>query len=179
MAKTDKKLVKRLKLLIASIAPAIFLIGYNIGSGSVTAAASAGANVVSIDNYSSITFDDIMAPFYTNISNIRDLGLINKIRLIEGNTKNYENYELKSDILFIDGDHSYEGVKADYEHWIHTLKEGGSLLFHDSCKARENATIREDVARFMKEIPYKLVKQVGSLSHFIKEVENGKETKWI
>ena len=45
MAKTDKKLVKRLKLLIASITPAIFLIALNVGSGSVTTAASAGANV--------------------------------------------------------------------------------------------------------------------------------------
>lgn len=35
------------------------------------------------------------------------------------------------DVLFIDGDHSYEGCKADIEAWYPYMKEGGVMLFHD------------------------------------------------
>ena len=35
------------------------------------------------------------------------------------------------DLLFIDGDHSYEGVKADWEAYKDFLKPGSIVLFHD------------------------------------------------
>ena len=35
------------------------------------------------------------------------------------------------DLLFIDGDHSYEGVKADWEVYRHILKPGSIIAFHD------------------------------------------------
>ena len=35
------------------------------------------------------------------------------------------------DLLFIDGDHSYEGVKNDTLSWEPKVKEGGTILFHD------------------------------------------------
>lgn len=35
------------------------------------------------------------------------------------------------DILLIDGDHSYEGVKEDYLKWEPFVKEGGIILMHD------------------------------------------------
>lgn len=35
------------------------------------------------------------------------------------------------DVLFIDGDHSYEGVKADFELWHHLVRPGGLVIFHD------------------------------------------------
>ncbi len=34
-------------------------------------------------------------------------------------------------LIFIDGDHSYEGVKADVESWLPKLKDGGIVVFHD------------------------------------------------
>ena len=37
----------------------------------------------------------------------------------------------KVDILFIDGDHTYEGVKKDFEMYSPLVKEGGLILFHD------------------------------------------------
>lgn len=36
------------------------------------------------------------------------------------------------DVLFIDGDHSYEGVFADYERHSQSVKDGGVILFHDA-----------------------------------------------
>jgi predicted O-methyltransferase YrrM len=35
------------------------------------------------------------------------------------------------DVLFIDGDHSYEGCKADIDAWFPFVKEGGVIMFHD------------------------------------------------
>jgi len=35
------------------------------------------------------------------------------------------------DLLFIDGDHQYEGVLRDYREWSPHIKAGGVLAFHD------------------------------------------------
>lgn len=37
----------------------------------------------------------------------------------------------KFDFIFIDGDHTYDGVKLDYENFSPALKEGGIIAFHD------------------------------------------------
>lgn len=37
----------------------------------------------------------------------------------------------KLDFLFIDGDHHYEGVKADYEMYSRYVRKGGIIAFHD------------------------------------------------
>lgn len=37
----------------------------------------------------------------------------------------------KLDLLFIDGDHSYEGVKADYRDYRALVRRGGLIAFHD------------------------------------------------
>ena len=35
------------------------------------------------------------------------------------------------DLVFIDGDHSYEGVKRDIEAWLPKIKKGGWISGHD------------------------------------------------
>jgi len=37
----------------------------------------------------------------------------------------------KVDVIFIDGDHTYEGCKADIDNWYPQMAEGGVMLFHD------------------------------------------------
>jgi predicted O-methyltransferase YrrM len=36
------------------------------------------------------------------------------------------------DLVFIDGDHSYEGAKADLENWGRRVRPGGRVLVHDA-----------------------------------------------
>jgi hypothetical protein len=40
------------------------------------------------------------------------------------------------DYIFIDGDHSYEAVKQDFEDWYPKLSKGGVVAFHDSTMWR-------------------------------------------
>ena len=42
-----------------------------------------------------------------------------------------QNLNLKYDFVFIDGDHSYAGVKRDYESILPFLSENGVMVFHD------------------------------------------------
>jgi len=62
-----------------------------------------------------------------------------QLYLIKSNSHHYTTLEkvksiLKSnkvDFLFIDGDHSYQGVKQDYEMYSPLVKKGGLIAFHD------------------------------------------------
>jgi cephalosporin hydroxylase len=40
---------------------------------------------------------------------------------------------LKFDLIIIDGDHTYEGVKADVENYLPYLADDGIVMFHDSA----------------------------------------------
>ena len=43
----------------------------------------------------------------------------------------------KLDLLFIDGDHGYEGVKADFQLYSPWVRPGGLVVFHDIVPAAE------------------------------------------
>ena len=51
------------------------------------------------------------------------------------------------DFLFIDGDHTYEGVKKDYEDYKKYVKDGGWIGFHDikNTEFHRNANCRVDL----------------------------------
>jgi hypothetical protein len=57
----------------------------------------------------------------------------------------------KLDLLFIDGDHTYEGVKADYELYSRFVRPGGVIAFHDIQPGYEAAGV--EVSRFWREYP--------------------------
>jgi hypothetical protein len=42
-----------------------------------------------------------------------------------------KNWESKISLLFIDGNHTYEGVKADIYAWLPHMKDDGIIFFHD------------------------------------------------
>ena len=54
------------------------------------------------------------------------------------------------DFLFIDGDHTYEGVKKDFEMYSLLVKEGGIIAFHDIAEHPPEKNC--DVRRFWEEI---------------------------
>ena len=62
------------------------------------------------------------------------------------------------DFLFIDGDHTYEGVRQDFDLYSPLVREGGLIAFHDITPAAADGSVEGprllvgDVPRFWREI---------------------------
>jgi predicted O-methyltransferase YrrM len=68
---------------------------------------------------------------------LRDAGLWDdQVQQIHGDSKEFGSNWLGDpvDMVFVDGDHSYEGCAGDIEAWIPNLKPGGLLAVHDFNK---------------------------------------------
>lgn len=75
------------------------------------------------------------------------------------------NWEFPIGMIFIDGDHSYEGVKFDYEKFKKNIVTGGKILFHDS--------IMPEIKQFLDELELnsnelKFLKDVGTMKIYEK-----------
>jgi len=77
--------------------------------------------------------------------------------------------DIKIDFLFIDGDHTYEGVKKDFDLYSTILSDNGLICIHDTDKRFENELIISEDA---KKDYYKF----DGPSILIKEIE--KDPKW-
>lgn len=71
--------------------------------------------------------------------------------------------DIKIDFLFIDGDHSYEGVKLDFDLYSTILSDKGVIMIHDTDESYEETLIisedeRKDYHRF--DGPSKLIKEL-------------------
>ena len=62
------------------------------------------------------------------------------------------------DLLFVDADHSYEAVKVDLEAWVHRLRAGAVVVFHDYGWAA-------GVQRAVQELIVPIELHPGSLVH--------------
>lgn len=56
------------------------------------------------------------------------------------------------DFLFIDGDHSYEGLRADWESWSPLLAPSGIVALHDSCSSATRQLDEAGSVRFAREV---------------------------
>jgi cephalosporin hydroxylase len=61
-----------------------------------------------------------------------------------------ENEQL--DFLFIDGDHTLEGVTKDYEMYKHLVKPGGWIAFHDINDTEHHRSLNVYVGKFWKNL---------------------------
>jgi len=62
----------------------------------------------------------------------------------------------KLDLLFIDGDHSYKGVKQDFQMYAPLVKENGIIVFHDIVKVPdENMNVNKFWNEIKTEFNYK------------------------
>jgi len=92
------------------------------------------------------------------------------VNLIISNSSNYIP-PFNLDFVFIDGDHSYAGVKNDYLNIKKYLNNDAHLLFHDAVAPRNYTTIHQPVYDFMQELNNDKnlihITDVGSIRHFI------------
>lgn len=70
-------------------------------------------------------------------------------------------------LLFIDGDHSYESARNDYESWISRVAGNGVIAFHDSVNAHWGSA--KFVAELGQSSQLTKVSTVGSITVFRKK----------
>jgi len=78
---------------------------------------------------------------------IERFGLQDKIECVIGRSEDIE-WNRSIDFLYIDGNHAYESVKADYLKFSPFMRESGVIVFHDSSKTAQHRNVRnmiEDV----------------------------------
>jgi predicted O-methyltransferase YrrM len=99
-------------------------------------------------------------------------GLAHKVHMIVGDSRSAAPPHRPLEVLFIDGDHSYDGAKADYERWSELVRPGGHMLLHDAVDTGGYGNVYPGVARLTAEIDGDWVRQpgAGSIAHFVKRV---------
>ena len=108
---------------------------------------------------------------------LKKSGLAHKVKLLVGDSHTGEARADFYDLIFIDGDHSYEGVLMDYEHWKRAVKPGGYLAFHNAAAPCPHIKTMQGPLRLAREIAarnamhYKRAPDVGSLALFIRAQE--------
>jgi len=96
-----------------------------------------------VDNYNVDKRDEYLKSLGNNVhtihGNSHEAGIKEQVKNLLG--------ESLLDFLFIDGDHTYEGVKQDYEMYKEFVKSGGWIGFHDikNTEFHRNANCRVDV----------------------------------
>jgi predicted O-methyltransferase YrrM len=130
---------------------------------------------VATDHDSVVTSIDI-APQNDELLQIalKKIGLAHKIHLLVGDSHDAETKADFYNLIFVDGDHSYEGVLKDYQHWKKAVKPGGYLLFHNAAGGRPHTATMPGPFRLAREIEardgeyYRRQPDVGSLALFIR-----------
>ena len=72
------------------------------------------------------------------------------------------------DTLFIDGDHSYEGVMLDCVSLIPRVKRFGIILFHDYNETNPDTGVFLAVNEYLATIPHKSFGKVPGSHHLLK-----------
>lgn len=91
------------------------------------------------------------------------------VHLIVGDSRTVEVDTGNVDLVFIDGDHSYEGVRNDFERFGRRVRKGGAVLFDDACGDGVFKSHDDTVGRLVGEVvegnEFILVKHVNRLAH--------------
>jgi predicted O-methyltransferase YrrM len=94
------------------------------------------------------------------------------VNLVVGDSRAAEPPTAPVRVLFIDGDHSYDGVRADWAHWGPRLEPDGHVLFHDAVDHGGIGTFVDGVVRLVSELDRDplLERQpdAGGIAHFVK-----------
>jgi predicted O-methyltransferase YrrM len=97
-------------------------------------------------------------------------GLAHKVHLLVADSRTADPPARPIEVLFIDGDHSYEGAKADFERWGAFVSYGGHLLVHDAVDSGGYGNFYPGIAQLITEIGADWERQpgAGSIAHFVR-----------
>lgn len=94
-----------------------------------------GGKLYAIDPHSTTNWNDTNSvdSFSIITAHLQKAGVENFVEIVrKTSTEAAKGWTKKIDLIFIDGDHSYEGVKADWELFLPHLSEFGVVVFHDT-----------------------------------------------
>ena len=81
------------------------------------------------------------------LRNVTQSGLQDYVRpLVGSGTEVAQQFSGEVRLLFIDGDHSFDGTKADFDAWFPFVSETGLVCFHDY----QNSHYLDGVTRFIE-----------------------------
>lgn len=96
---------------------------------------SQSKQVITIDtfdcrgNYGSLQRESTLKEFKANIAKFE---LEKSVQYIVGDSENVQDQiHCPISLLFIDGDHTYEGVRSDIQNYCSKVSEQGLIVFHD------------------------------------------------
>lgn len=106
--------------------PSVVEIGRHRG-GTTFLLAAAGARVLSVDLDPVVAEHDRLL-----VQELEQARLAGQVDLAIGDSRTFSVDGGPYDVVFVDGDHSYEGARADVEHWLPAVAPGGHLVLHDA-----------------------------------------------
>jgi predicted O-methyltransferase YrrM len=100
-------------------------------------------------------------------------GLERKVHLVVADSRTVDPPPAPLELLFVDGDHTYKGARADYERWRELVRPGGQLLFHDAVDTGGYGNVYPGVERLVGEIDandreFERVRGAGSVARFVR-----------
>ena len=100
-------------------------------------------------------------------------GLARRVHLVVGDSKTAEPPPRPCALVFVDGDHTYEGARADWERWRELVEPGGHVLFHDAADTGGYGNHYPGVVRLADEIEredarFERRRGAGSIAHFVR-----------
>lgn len=126
-----------------------------------------------INCYGIDLWEDVNVQAYKNIDNLtleRTLKNVensnrynNFFKLFKGNTFKEESINFsknigKIDLLFLDGDHSYNGVKTDFSNYSPLVESGGYIIFDDYSPGHDG------IIRFCDSISKEEFRHMGAIN---------------
>lgn len=76
------------------------------------------------------------------------------------------------DILFIDGDHTSNGVKMDFQNYYYLVKEGGYIVFDDYNDVQHSPEVKAMVDTIASQAPNDFYEVIGSLKYSLLAYSN-------
>ena len=91
------------------------------------------------------------------------------VELVVGNSHTLELDTGEVDVVLVDGDHTYEGTRADVDRWARRLRIGGALFVDDAFDDYFVPSHPESAGRVVRELQaegdFRLVKAADRLAH--------------
>lgn len=126
-------------------------IGCYEGKTSVTLAQNTIGAVYSVDPFFrgrlGISYGECIARLHRKRSDVKNLSFL------KGFSVNVASeFRCAIDFLFIDANHSYDAIKADWDSWAPKVVDGGIIALHDS-RIATNSPVAVGSVKFYSDIP--------------------------